>query len=29
LTTNNFDAASAAVYMGLPFRTNFSVRVRF
>jgi hypothetical protein len=29
LTTNNFDAASAAVYMGLPFRSNFSVRVRF
>ncbi len=28
-TENNFDAASASVYMGYGFRTNFSVRVRF
>jgi hypothetical protein len=28
-TQNNFDAASSAVYMGYPFRTNLSVRVRF
>jgi hypothetical protein len=26
---NNFDAASASVYMGYGFRSNFSVRVRF
>ena len=28
-TENNFDAASASVYMGYGFRMNFSVRVRF
>jgi hypothetical protein len=28
-TENNFDAASASVYMGYGFRSNFSVRVRF
>jgi hypothetical protein len=28
-TQNNFDAASASVYMGYGFRSNFSVRVRF
>ena len=28
-TENNFDAASASVYMGYGLRTNFSVRVRF
>lgn len=28
-TENNFDAASASVYMGYGFRTNFSVQVRF
>lgn len=28
-TENNFDAASASVYMGYGFRSNFSIRVRF
>ncbi|HIO15724.1 MAG TPA: TonB-dependent receptor [Flavobacteriales bacterium] len=28
-TENNFDAASASVFMGYGFRSNFSVRVRF
>ena len=28
-TENNFDAASASVYMGYGFRSNVSVRVRF
>ena len=28
-TENNFDAASASVYMGYGLRTNFSIRVRF
>ena len=28
-TENNFDAASASVYMGYGFRTNFSIQVRF